>query len=177
MQLRSFATVLPFLFAQTAFAQSTPAQSTSARPTSARPTSDQAVPAYAGTGQVDTFDAAPKADALLGEWWTEGKEGRVKIVKTASGLYEVVLLDGKDVDKKDEENPNEKLRERKLRGIVLMWNLRFDGEEYVDGYCYNPRDGETYRVKMKLTGPTTLKLRGYLAVPLFGQTQDWTRAN
>lgn len=122
------------------------------------------------------LDNTPKADELLGEWWTEGKEGRVKIVKTKSGLFEVVLLDGKDVDKKDENNPEPKLRERKLRGIVLMWNLRFDGEEYVDGYCYNPRDGETYRVKMKITGPSTLRLRGYLAVPLLGQSQDWTRA-
>ncbi len=125
----------------------------------------------------EMLDTTPTADALLGEWWTEGKEGRVKVVKTSKGLYEVVLLDGKDVDKKDENNPEPKLRERKLRGIVLMWNLRFDGEEYVDGYCYNPRDGETYRVKMKITGPTTLRLRGYLAVPLLGQSQDWTRAN
>lgn len=138
------------------------------------------VPVAYGTPYLtsgDALDNAPKADALLGEWWTEDKEGRVKIVKTSSGLYEVVLLDGKDVEQKDVNNPDAKLRERKLRGIVLMWNLRFDGEEYVDGYCYNPRDGETYRVKMKLTGATTLKLRGYLAVPLFGQTQDWTRAS
>lgn len=128
-------------------------------------------------GTAERLDNAAKADAILGEWWTEGKEGRVKIVKASSGLYEVVLLDGKDVDKKDEENPDPKLRERKLRGIVLMWNLRFEDGEYVGGYCYNPRDGETYRVKMRLTGPTSLTLRGYLAVPLLGQSQDWARAN
>jgi uncharacterized protein (DUF2147 family) len=121
-------------------------------------------------------DGASKADELLGEWWTEGKEGRVKIAKTKSGRYEVVLLDGKDIEKKDENNPDPKLRERTLRGIVLMWNLRFEDDEYVDGYCYNPQDGETYRVKMKITGPTTLRLRGYLAVPLLGKNQDWTRA-
>jgi uncharacterized protein (DUF2147 family) len=58
-----------------------------------------------------------------------------------------------------------------------MWGLRFDGEEYVDGHCYNPRDGETYSVKMWITGPTSLRLRGYLAIPLLGQSQDWTRAS
>lgn len=125
---------------------------------------------------VELDDAKFPADTLLGEWWTEGKEGRVKIVKTKSGLYEVLLLDGKDADSKDVKNPDAKLRERKLRGIVLMWHLRFEDGEYIDGYCYNPRDGNVYRVKMKVTGPDSLKLRGYLAVPLLGQTQEWTRA-
>lgn len=123
------------------------------------------------------LDDAVDADAVLGEWWTEGKGARVKIVKTTRGSYEVVLLDGNQADNKDVENPDPKLRERKLRGIVLIWNLRFDGEEYVDGYAYNPRDGETYRAKMWLKGPSTLRLRGYLAVPFLGLSQDWTRAN
>jgi uncharacterized protein (DUF2147 family) len=112
----------------------------------------------------------------VGNWWTEGKEGLMKIVKTKSGLYEVLLLEGKDADKKDVNNPDPKLRERKLRGLVIMWHLRFEDGEYVDGYCYNPRDGNIYRVKMKITGPASLRLRGYLAIPLLGQNQDWTRA-
>jgi uncharacterized protein (DUF2147 family) len=29
---------------------------------------------------------------------------------------------------------------------------------------------------MKLLGPTSLRLRGYLAIPLLGQNQTWTRA-
>lgn len=171
MKLRSIVTFAPLFLAVPAFAEPLPRMREPAASTEPVPHSAP----HLTSG--DTLDTAPKADALLGEWWTEGKEGRVKIVKTGSGLYEVVLLDGKDVEQKDVNNPDAKLRERKLRGIVLMWNLHFDGEEYVDGYCYNPRDGETYRVKMKITGPTTLKLRGYLAVPLFGQTQDWTRAS
>jgi uncharacterized protein (DUF2147 family) len=164
MKLRPLTVLIPLLVAQPVLAS--PEEWPAAGVASARARAD-----------LDgALENSAKGDELLGEWWTEGKEGRVKIVKTKSGLYEVVLLDGKDVDKKDENNPEPKLRERKLRGIVLMWNLRFDGEEYVDGYCYNPRDGETYRVKMKITGPTTLRLRGYLAIPLLGQSQDWTRA-
>lgn len=125
---------------------------------------------------ADPVDATFPADSLMGNWWTEGKEGLMKIVKTKSGLYEVLLLDGKDADKKDVNNPDPKLRERKLKGIVIMWHLRFEDGEYIDGYCYNPRDGNTYRVKMRITGPASLRLRGYLAIPLLGQSQDWTRA-
>ncbi len=122
------------------------------------------------------LDTTFPTDSILGNWWSEGKEGLLKIVKTKAGLYEVVMVDGVDADKKDVKNPDPKLRDRTLRGIVIMWHLRFEDGEYVDGYCYNPRDGHTYRVKMKVTGPKSLTLRGYLLVPLLGQSQDWTRA-
>jgi uncharacterized protein (DUF2147 family) len=88
----------------------------------------------------------------------------------------VILVGGKDADKKDVNNPDEKLRDRKLRGVVIMWHLTFDDGEYVDGYCYNPRDGDTYRVKMKMLSKSALRLRGYLGITLLGQSQDWTRA-
>ena len=125
---------------------------------------------------ADPLDTSYPADTLVGNWWTEGKEGLMKIVKTKSGHYEVIIVSGKDEAKNDVNNPDPKLRERKLKGIVIMWNLRFEDGEYVDGYCYNPRDGNTYRVKMKITGPNSLRIRGYLLVPLLGQSQDWARA-
>jgi uncharacterized protein (DUF2147 family) len=135
-----------------------------------------AAPLLTDATHADPLDTSFPADSLVGNWWTEGKEGLMKIVKTKSGLYEVLLLDGKDADKKDVNNPDPKLRERKLKGLVIMWHLRFEDGEYTDGYCYNPRDGNIYRVKMKITGPASLRLRGYLAIPLLGQNQDWTRA-
>jgi uncharacterized protein (DUF2147 family) len=115
------------------------------------------------------------ADTLLGEWWTEGREGKMRFVKTKSGAFEGIIVSGKDDDKKDVNNPNEKLRDRKLKGIVIMWHLQFVDGEYVDGYCYNPRDGNTYRVKIRMLGQNSLKLRGYLAIPLLGQSQEWER--
>jgi len=60
---------------------------------------------------------------------------------------------------------------------VLVWHLVPDDGEYVDGYVYNPRNGETYRMKAEATGKTTLKVRGYLGISLLGQSQIWTRAN
>jgi uncharacterized protein (DUF2147 family) len=126
---------------------------------------------------ADSLDTSFPADTLVGNWWTEGKEGLMKIVKTKSGRYEVIIVSGKDEAKNDVNNPNPKLRDRKLKGIVIMWNLRFEDGEYVDGYCYNPRDGNTYRVKMKITGPNSLRIHGYLLIPLLGQSQDWARAS
>ena len=132
--------------------------------------------AWSGDTSASPLEATPAADAILGRWWSEGREGLMQFEKTVSGRFQVRVVDGKDVDKKDVKNPDPKLRERKLKNIVIMWNLRFEDGEYVDGYCYNPRDGNTYRVKFKLLSATQLKLRGYLAVPLLGQSQEWTRA-
>ncbi len=140
-------------------------------------------PAHAGPPSAETnIDAARlgtsyPAETIEGTWWTEGKEGKMKIEKTKSGRYQVIIVSGKDEDKKDVKNPDPKQRERKLKGIVIMWNLKFEDGEYVDGYCYNPRDGNTYRVKMKITGKNSLRIRGYLLVPLLGQSQDWERAS
>jgi uncharacterized protein (DUF2147 family) len=125
---------------------------------------------------ADRLETSYPADTILGNWWTEGKEGLMKIEKTKSGRYQVIIISAKDENKKDEKNANPNLRERKLKGIVIMWNLKFEDGEYVDGYCYNPRDGKTYRMKMKILGPNSLRIRGYLLVPLLGQSQDWARA-
>src|SRR5438105_1906299 len=96
--------------------------STSSLPAHAAPPSPTAETNFG----ADSLDTSFSADSLVGNWWTEGKEGLMKIVKTKSGLYEVLLLGGKDENKKDVNNPDPKLRERKLKGIVIMWHLRFD---------------------------------------------------
>jgi uncharacterized protein (DUF2147 family) len=120
--------------------------------------------------------AAPSPDAILGEWWTEGKEGRFRFVRGPDGTYSGILVGG-DRPGTDVNNKDPALRGRSLLGAVLIWHLRPDDGEYVDGYVYNPRNGETYRMKAELTGKTTLKIRGYLGISLLGQSQVWTRAN
>ena len=120
--------------------------------------------------------AAPPPDAILGEWWTEGKQGRIKFVRASDGTYTGLLV-GETRPGTDVNNPDPALRKRPLLGIVLMWHLRPDDGEYVDGYVYNPQNGEIYRMKAEVTGKTTLKIRGYVGISLFGQSQTWTRAN
>lgn len=118
---------------------------------------------------------APPPDAIVGEWWTEGKEGRIRFVRASDGTYSGILVGGNDPGT-DVHNKDPALRKRSLLGSVLMWHLRPDDGEYVDGYVYNPRNGETYRMKAEVTGKTTLKIRGYLGISLLGQSQTWTRA-
>jgi len=118
----------------------------------------------------------PPPDAIVGEWWTEGNEGRIRFVRSPDGTYSGLLVGGKDPGA-DVNNKDPALRKRPLLGTVLIWHLRPDDGEYVDGYVYNPRNGETYRMKAEVTGRATLEVRGYLGISLLGQSQTWTRAN
>jgi uncharacterized protein (DUF2147 family) len=122
---------------------------------------------------------ATPADALdpptiVGEWWTEKHEGRIRFVQAKDATYTGVLAWAAE-NRKDSNNKDPKLRDRSLVGTVLMWNLRLENGKYVDGYVYNPEDGRTYRIEAKLAATDALDIRGYLGISLFGQTQRWTR--
>jgi uncharacterized protein (DUF2147 family) len=122
------------------------------------------------------------ADLLLGEWWTENNEGRIRFTKDADGTFRgtttccVPAKVTEDHPARDLHNPNPKLRGRSTIGIVLIWKLTYEDGEYSGGYVYNPRDGKTYRFKAKIIDRNTVKIRGYLGIPLLGQSQIWKRA-
>jgi uncharacterized protein (DUF2147 family) len=77
----------------------------------------------------------------------------------------------------DSHNPDRTRRSRPLCGLVVMAGLRPSAPNSWDGgLVYDPRDGLTYSGDMALLANTSLRVRAYLGVPLFGQTQVWTRA-
>ena len=133
-----------------------------------------AAPARAVAADPASDSAKPAEGAIVGEWLVQDKDGRVRFEKAADGTYIGIATWAAD-PKKDTNNPDPKLRGRDNIGSIIIWHLRYDDGEYIDGYCYNPRDGHTYRIKTEVLGPDTMKIRGYLAIPLLGQTQQWTR--
>jgi uncharacterized protein (DUF2147 family) len=121
-------------------------------------------------------------DEILGEWWTEGNQGRILMKRAPDGTFLgkttccVPAKPSKDHPAQDINNPNPKQRSRSNVGIILIWKLKYEGNgEYADGYVYNPRDGKTYRIDMEVVDRNTVEIRGYLGIPLFGQTQTWKR--
>lgn len=142
-----------------------------------------AVAAFAvNHGSAQRAPAAKSPETLLGEWWTEDNQGRVRFTKDKDGTYRgtttccVPKKPSEDHPAIDSHNPNPKLRARSTVGIVLIWKLRSEGDgSFEDGYVYNPRDGKTYRFDAEIIDKNTLKIRGYAGISLFGQSQIWKR--
>ena len=123
-----------------------------------------------------------RADTLLGEWWTDKNEGRVRFSKDSDGTLRGTTTcctpkkPNPDSPLTDIHNPDPKLRGRSTIGIVIIWKLAYEDGEYSGGYVYNPRDGKTYRFAAEIVDENTVEVRGYLLIPLLGQSQTWKRA-
>ena len=75
----------------------------------------------------------------------------------------------------DDNNPDAKLRSRKLIGLNMLKGLVKDGDEYSGGTIYDPGNGKTYYCTMEVKG-NVLKVRGSLdKMGLLGRTMDWHR--
>jgi uncharacterized protein (DUF2147 family) len=123
---------------------------------------------------------ADPADTILGEWLTGEGKAKVQIYKCDT-LYcgKIVWLkepmkNGKEAV--DDKNPDPALQNKPVIGLVIVWGFGYDGdEEWTGGKVYDPESGDTYSGKMTLKDSHTLRLRGYILIPLLGRTEVWTR--
>lgn len=67
------------------------------------------------------------------------------------------------------------MKNEPVEGLVIMKDLRSNGEKYEDGQITDPENGKTYDCKIWLDedNKDILHVRGY--VSFFYRTQDWKR--
>lgn len=125
---------------------------------------------------------AQSADAITGIWWNAEKTAKIQVYEQSGEYYgKIVHLevpnDESGKPKTDSKNPNEKLRSRPRKGLVILEGLKYDSDgEYENGEIYDPESGKTYSAKAELDGKDKLDLRGYIGFSLIGRTSTWTRA-
>lgn len=139
-----------------------------------------------------TFTAATfaqDADDIIGLWITAGGDSYIEIYKKSKLYfgriaalkkpnYEPREVDGMAGQPRiDRNNPDASLRDRPLIGLELMTNFLFEDGIWRNGRIYNPRNGKTYRSRLKLTKSGELKVRGYIGFFWLGGSSVWRRAS
>jgi uncharacterized protein (DUF2147 family) len=126
--------------------------------------------------------AQTKADDIVGIWLTAGNEpAKIQIYKSVEKYYgKIVWLkyptsNGKQ--KVDNNNPDKSKQNQPIIGLTILKDFTFDRDKWEDGTIYDPESGKTYDCNISLKDKSTLKVRGYIGISLFGRTESWTRTS
>ena len=120
------------------------------------------------------YSQAVMKDAVLGEWLAESKDGKVLIYKQGEKYFGKISW-GRDGDKKDVNNPDDKLKTQPVIGSVILRGFDFTGKIWENGTIYDPSNGKTYSCTIKIKKHNELEIRGYVGISLLGRTTTWTR--
>ncbi|QTD57487.1 DUF2147 domain-containing protein [Parasphingorhabdus cellanae] len=132
-----------------------------------------------------TFAAALYAPAIAGDtldpkgfWKTEKKGGVVEIFpcdQALCGRIADAAILRKNPRQTDSNNPDPALRNRPVRGLIVLKNFTGGAGEWSGGPLYDPDTGDrASRGRLRLRDANTLEVRGCIARFLC-QTQVWTR--
>jgi uncharacterized protein (DUF2147 family) len=128
---------------------------------------------------------ARAADAAIAGLWktfsdkTGKLESIVRIVEAdgeIKGTIEKVFPGpNEDPNPKCDKCPAE-FKGKPVAGLTFLWGVKREDARLSAGKILDPEEGEIYNCQIELAdGGKSLKVRGYVGVPLFGRTQVWQR--
>ncbi len=122
--------------------------------------------------------AQANPDAILGIWYNEEKDAKIKVYKENGEFFGKIVWHktGEGISAYDENNPEPDLRKRKKVGLVILTDFEFDDGQWDDGEIYDPKSGKTYSCVIKLQKDGSIHVRGYIGISLLGRTTQWTKA-
>lgn len=116
----------------------------------------------------------------VGVWTNQDGKAKFEIYPCGDKLCGKIISlkepnkDGKP--KVDENNPEKKLQNRPLQGLVFLKGFEYDGDnKWDEGTIYDPESGKTYSCYMKMLDKEQLEVKGYIGFSLIGKSQNWTR--
>ena len=120
--------------------------------------------------------AAMAADPINGRWITEERDAVVVIKQcgntTCGTIARFIVPPPDGIDQRDINNPEARLRTRRLLGLPVLSQFREDDDIW-RGRIYDPKSGKSYRSVVRRTGPDTLEVKGCIGP--FCQSQTWRR--
>ena len=116
---------------------------------------------------------------IAGTWLSGDGDGLIGVDVSGTTLRATILGSARDEPDRattDVHNPDPAMRDRPLVGLEIFSGFKYDGDgAWSGGFIYDPNSGKTYRCKITLLDPDTLKVRGFIGVALFGRTETWKR--
>ena len=128
---------------------------------------------------------AQKADKIVGIWWNDEKTTKIQVEKKdgkyiGTIVYMIPEKYENGLPPKDDENPDEALRDRSLIGLQILDGFIYSDEknEWNTGRIYDPKSGKTYDCYGWLESDDLLKLKGFVAgMRWLGKSSEWYRTS
>jgi len=129
--------------------------------------------------------ASEHSDRILGKWISTDGSLKVEVFKTGDEFKAKVLwFDDSDDKSKpmetrtDEHNPDKTLRRRKLIGMEVVNNLKYnpDTKQWHHGIIYDANTGKEWSSTVSLLKNDLLKVKGYWRFEFIGKSMTFRRA-
>lgn len=118
------------------------------------------------TGRWKTIDDVSGQPKSIVEIFADGSEIKGKIVELINPSEPNPLCKECSGDKKD----------KPIQGLEIIWGLNENGGEWTGGHILDPKNGKTYKCKMRLEdGGKKLVVRGFIGFSLLGRSQTWIK--
>lgn len=125
---------------------------------------------------------AAAATGPEGVWIDHTGRGAIEIAPCAQNLCGRIIWMKDPMDKQgrplvDALNEDRRLRARPICGLQIIGDLKpqRDGS-WDNGWIYDPEQGESFDVELRLRGSDKLQVKGYKGLKFLSETFQWTRA-
>jgi len=125
--------------------------------------------------------AQQNADDIIGVWLTGSGKAHVKIDRVGNYYFGRIVwlkepLNAEGKPKVDKNNEDISKQSKPLMGMQLVGGFEWKNNNLWDnGNIYDPENGKSYRCKINLENSTTMNIRGYIGISLFGRTDIWKK--
>ena len=125
--------------------------------------------------------AQNNADDIVGVWLTGSGKAHVKIDKVGNYYFGRAVwlkepLNDLGKPKLDKNNEDVTKRNKAIMGMQLLGGFEWKNDNLWDnGNIYDPENGKTYKCKIDLENLSTMNVRGFIGISLFGRTDIWKR--
>lgn len=126
--------------------------------------------------------AVSHAQSMVGKWTTiddkTGVEKSIVEIYEKDGKYfgkVLKILNPAKADGRCDNCPGAD-KGRPIQGMVIIRDMKKDGNELSGGKIMDPESGKEYKCHIKLNGSNKLDVRGFVGISLMGRTQTWVRS-